>query len=306
MKSLIRYVLPIVMLSLVTWAAGPSNPPQADSSSALLYLGLFNGQGVDIFQSGHSGGPAGQLLDGLTNITGDVAVGPDRQVYVTTGGGWVVAYPHGGFVPVRRYQFPDQVQPTVTTGIAIGNDGTLYAALYHDGLVVAYPKGNTQKASLVIPVPLGNTAYAVAVDSQNNLYIAYGGTLFGEPGFIERCAAGSTQCTDLGVTLGSSGYHLALDSQGNVIACDQLAGQIDIFPPNGGQPRVISQGLVGCGSFALNHDGSQLFVANQPHDGNNQGISVFDYASGKFLKKITAGIPADDLLFGVALSPAAQ
>jgi len=191
--------------------------------------------------------------------------------------------------------------------MTVGSDGKLYAALYGDGTVVVYDKGSSRQASLTIPVPANNTAYAVAVDKQNNVYIEYGPAApFGSGGFIEKCAPGSTQCTDLGITLGAPGFHIAVDSKNNVIACDQLAGQIDVFPPGGTKPRVISQGLVGCLFFGLDPDESQLFVANQPHDGNNKGIAVMDYATGALKTTITTGIPPEDILGGVAVSRPAQ
>jgi DNA-binding beta-propeller fold protein YncE len=258
---------------------------------------------VNVYNVGQNNGPVEQIFDGLTNITGDVAVDQTQKVYVTTSAGWVLQYPRAGLVPELRYQFPDQHQPPLTGGTTVGNDGTLYAALFGDALVAEYEKGKPKKAVFTIPAPSGQDVYGVAVDSQSNVYIEYG--LPNQPGHIEKCPARSTQCTDLGVTLGAATPHLALDSQGNLIACDGAANQIDIFPPNGGKPRVISQGLVGCPFFALNKAETRLFVANTNGKGN-QGISVFDYASGNLLSTITQGIPASDFIFGVAVSPAGQ
>jgi len=62
---------------------------------------------------------------------------------------------------------------------------------------------------------------------------------------------------------------------------------------------------MGCPFFALNKAETRLFVANV-FNGNNQGISVFDYASGKLVNAITTGIPPSDMIEGVALDPAAQ
>jgi hypothetical protein len=271
-----------------------------------LYVGLFNGQAVNIYDAFGNGQPTTQLLDGLYNSTGGIAVGRDRKVYVSTSGGLVVVFPGGGFVPLQRYRFPDQFAPAFPTGIAVDSVGTLYAPLYFDGLVAVYPKGDTQKASLTIPVPSGNAAFAAAVDDQNNVYIEYGLNQHLSPGYIEKCPPNSTQCTNLGITLGAPGSNLVVDSQGNLIACDQLAAQIDVFAPGSTKPRVISQGLVGCGSFALNKAQNTLFVANQAEGGGPAVISVFDYASGNLVNTISGGIPSGDLIFGVALSPSLQ
>jgi len=211
-------------------------------------------------------------------------------------------------VPVFRYPLPGAPQPNIVIGTAVGSDGSFYAADWGDGLVFGYKKGKPVKPFITIPAPTGNTFYAVAVDNQNNLYIEYGPPCcFPETGHIEKCPAGSSQCTDLGITLGSVGFHLAFDSSGNLIACDNLAKQIDIFPPGGTQPRVISQGLVGCLYFALNQRENRLFVPNEGHfNPGNQGISVFDYAKGTLVNTITTGIAQSDLVEGVAVSPAAQ
>jgi hypothetical protein len=292
------------ILLCTAWAQPPADKPATPDTSTLLYVGLFNGQAVNVYDSA-TGSQKSRILDGVFNVTGGLAVDRARKVYVATGSGSVVAYERGELVPTRRFQFPDQGQPVTPQGIAVGKDGTFYAASYHDGAVFAY-KADVKQASLVIKMPSGQTAFAVALDAQNNLYIAYGGPLFGDPGHIEKCAPASADCTDLGITVGTSGTSLALDAKGNLITCDQLASTINVYPPGSTTPRVISQGLVGCPFFALNQTQDLLYVANQPHSGNNRGVSVFDYASGSPVKTISTGIPADDLIFGIALNPAAQ
>jgi DNA-binding beta-propeller fold protein YncE len=153
-------------------------------------------------------------------------------------------------------------------------------------------------------MPSGDTAFAVALDNDSNVYIEYGPPHYPSPGYIEKCPPNSSQCTDLGITLGAPGYNLVVDLQGNIIACDELAATIDVFPPNSNQPRIISQGLNGCPFFALDKQQKNLFVANQSHGGTTQGvISVFDYASGNLVNTISGGIPSGDLVMGVALSP---
>jgi len=300
---------PVVLLMLGTFiGAQAAGPVKSDltgaSNTSLLYVGLFNGQTVNVYRVPQNEGPIQQILDGVSNITGDLAVDKSQRLYATSNA--VMVYPRGGLVPALRYNFADQHQPPLVAGTAIGSDGTLYTAMYGDGLVAAYLRGTQQRASLTIPTPSGTTAWAVAVDAQDNVYIEYAAAPYPSTGHIEKCAPGSTQCTDLGITLNAAGNHLAVDLQGNLIACDQLAAKIEIFPPGSNQPRVISQGLVGCPNFALNASEDLLYVANQPHDGNNHGVSIFDYASGALVGSITAGIPSDDLIIGVALSPVAH
>lgn len=314
---------PAVMLAciLAVWSsasaqtkrAGASAPKPVSSSTAkanakkspktTLYVGLFNGQAVNIYDAFGNGQPTAQIFDGLGNTLGGLAVGHNHELYVSDAA-FVLAFPGGSLVPVTRYRFPDQNFPGIPDGIAVGTDGTLYAPLYNDGVVAVYPKGDTQLASLTIPVPSGNTAYAAALDSQNNLYIEYGAPTYPSPGYIEECAPNSTQCTDLGITLGAPGSNLVVDLQGNIIACDQLAATIDVFAPGSNKPRIISQGLSGCAFFALDKNQDSLFVTNQGQGGTTQPvISVFDYASGTLVNTISGGIPSGDYIFGVALSP---
>ncbi|MGH9641517.1 MAG: hypothetical protein ACRD3Q_03755 [Terriglobales bacterium] len=315
-----RYLwYPALMLAciLAAWTSAPAQPrrPTAKASAntrqnadkpatTTLYVGLFNAQLVSVYDAFGSGQPSAQLLDGMVNATGGIAVDGTKHVYVSIGGGNVMVYPGGSLVPVQRYRFPDQPSPSYPLGIAVGGDGTLYAPLNLAGVVAVYPKGDTKQASLTISMPSGDTAMAAAVDSQNNLYIEYGPPHYPSSGYIEKCPPNSSQCTDLGIVLGAPGYNLVVDSQGNIIACDELAAQIDVFPPGGTQPRVISQGLTCCPYFALDKKQDRLFVANQKHDGSNQGvISVFDYASGTLVNTISGGIPSGDFIEGVALSP---
>lgn len=310
---LARYtVLGLILgCGLAAWPADKPTVTQAPSTLGAfqIYVGFFNAQQVNVYKPGRSR-PGKVLLDGLTNITGGLAVDKLQNIYVTTGGGWVIMYPATGLVPMLRYQFPDKHQPTLTAGITVDSAGTLYASLYGAGGVVAeYTAGNPNQASFTLSPPPPYSALAVAVDSQNNLYVEYAlNGPFPQTAYIEKCLPQSDQCTDLGVQLGAGGWNLAVDSQGNVAACDELAGQVDVFPPGGGQPRVISQGLTGCGYFALDSSETYLVVGNESHSGGATAISIFNYATGAPVQNITAGVPQNDFINGLALgvSPTAQ
>lgn len=285
--------------------SGSSSRLAAKTKQTLLYVALYNAKAVNIYDASGNGQPMGQLLDGLGhggNATGPLAVDQHQKVYVSTTD-MVLGYPKGIPVPWMRYDFLDQPYPATPFGMAFGPDGTLYAPLVGQYILVAYAKANPKKASLTVSMPSGMTAYAAATDAQNNLYIEYGGVGKNLPGYIEKCLPNSNQCTDLGITLGAPGYSLAVDSQGNLIACDLAAAQIDVFPPGSTQPRVISQGLMSCPTFALNHAENTLFVANQSQVDGQSNVSVFDYASGNLLNTISGGIPSGELIVGVALSP---
>ena len=306
LSRLARYTVLVLAVSygLATWAADTrgSRPSPNATPSFKIYLGLFNAQQVNVYRPGHDG-PISRLVDGLDNITGGIAVDQAQNVYVTTGGGWVVMYPPTGLVPFLRYQFPDFHQPPLTAGITVDPAGTLYASLYGDnGIVAEYTAGNTTHADFTLSPPPPNSALAVGVDRQNNLYVEYAlNGPFPQTAHIEKCLPQSTQCTDLGISLGAGGFNLAIDSQGNVIACDELAAQIKVFPPGGGNPRIISQGLTGCGYFALDRTETFLVVGNEAFHGGATSISIFNYATGEPLQNITAGVPQNDFINGLAL-----
>ncbi|HEX8816652.1 MAG TPA: hypothetical protein VF753_14230 [Terriglobales bacterium] len=297
--SFVRCLLFILGCAIAT---SPLQAADDNANTSALYVGLFKAVTVNVYQGAKNEVPTVNLYDGLGATSGDIAVDHKGNVYVTTQGGWVIGFPGGNLVPGIRYEFQDQAQPPLTQGLAVDSDGTLYAALYNDAEVAEYTKNHPDKASFTIPVPTGQTAYAVAVDSQKNVYIEYG--LPNQPGHIEKCPPQSTQCTELNISLGGPAPHLALDPKGNLITCDSSTSQIDIFPAAGGKPRVISQGLIGCSYFALNQAGTQLFVDNQA--AGSGVISVFDYSTGKLINTISDGIPSNDIIYGVALSPAAQ
>lgn len=297
--------LAVVICSMAAWAGGPARHVSRSQGDSLLYVGLFSAQAVNVYDLAQNGAPIYQILDDVGNVTGDIVVDQSQNVYIATHPESVTVYPPGGLVPAFRYPFVDQHQPAFPTGMAVDSNGILYAALYGDGVVAEYR--GARKAKLVIQAPAGNTAWAVAVDAKKNVYFEYASVTYPAPAGIQKCPRGSTQCTDLGITLGAQADHLALDNQGNLIACDNSVPQIDIFPAGGGQPRVISQGLVGCTYFALDGTGTNLYVANESLSHSkpgNQGISVFDYASGTLLNTISNGIPGNDFISGVALSPA--
>ncbi len=306
LTRLARYAVLALTLAigLAAWPADSHSPAQAPNATVpfQIYVGLFNAQQVNVYKPGRSG-PGKILLDGLANITGGIAVDKLQNVYVTTGAGWVVMYPSYGVVPMQRYMFQDKHQPPLTAGITVDQAGTLYAALYGDGIVAEYLAGDPAHASFTVAPPPPYTPLAVAVDGQNNLYMEYALVgPFPQTAYIEKCPPQSNQCTDLGITLGAGGWNLAVDSQGNIVACDELAAKINVFPPNGGQPRVISEGLNGCGYFALDSSNTYLVVANESHNWGPTGISIFDYASGALMQNITAGVPQDDFISGLALA----
>ena len=155
----------------------------------MLYVGLFVNQEVNIYQEvGRNQQLAGQLVDGVGNVTGGLAVDAKARLYVADDSGSVVVFEPGALMPTGVYQFP--YQAPYPLGIAVGADYTLYAPLNLAGPLVAFPKGDRRKPELTINMPAGDVAFAAAVDAQNNLYIEYGPPKYPSPGFVEEMRAG--------------------------------------------------------------------------------------------------------------------
>ena len=281
-----------------------ARPAAADSSGELVYVGLYTSQAVNVYQGPSGFGLIGQLLDGVGNPSGGLAVDRFQKLYIATDNSFVDVFQRGSLVPSGTYPIGIATYPF---GIAIGQDETLYAPLNFVGKVVVYPKGERKNPSLVILTPQGTAPLAVALDSQNDLYIEYGPPgPFPQPAYIEKCAPGSSQCSDLGITLGDGGLNIAFDAQGDLVACDELAAQIDVFPPGATVPsRTLTQGIHGCDFFAFNRASTRLFVDNEAFGQSGGGVTVLNYATGAQVGAITAGIPSSDYIFGIAVSPSA-
>lgn len=280
------------------------HPADADSSGELVYVGLYTTQVVNVYQGPSGFGLLGQLLDGVGNPSGGLAVDKFQKLFIATDNAFVDVFERGSLVPSGSYPIGVATFPL---GIAIGQDESLYAPLNLVGRVVVYAKGERKSPSLTIFMPAGDDPLAVAVDAQNDVYIEYAPSgPFPQPAHIEKCPPGSSQCTDLGITLGDGGLNLALDGQGDLVACDELAAQIDVFPPGATVPsRTLTQGLHGCDFFAFNRARTRLFVDNEAFGQSGGGVTVLDYGSGAQVGSITAGIPPSDFIFGIAVSPSA-
>lgn len=279
-------------------------PAVADTSSQLIYVGLFINQAVNVYQGPSGFGLLGQLLDGVGNPSGGFAVDKYQKLYIATDNSFVDVFQRDSLVPSGTYPIGNATFPL---GIAVGQDETLYAPLNAAGRVVEYAKGDRKKPSLIIGAPPGTEPIAVALDAQNDLYIEYAAPgAFPQPAHIEECPPGSTQCTDLGITLGAGGLNIAIDGQGDLVACDEFAAQVDVFPPGATTPsRTLTQGIHGCDFFAFDRPQKRLFVDNEAFGATGGGVTVFNYGTGAQVGSITTGIPSNDYIFGIAVSPSA-
>jgi DNA-binding beta-propeller fold protein YncE len=191
--------------------------------------------------------------------------------------------------------------------VAVGVTGS------QQGYVAIYPSGATEPTSTLTDPARGFSPVSVALDSQNNVFVAYDTSLNTPPGHIAEFKAGSTKAIDLGIKTPKKlgvGW-MAIDSNGNTIVPD--ASNIRIYPAGSNKSSLDfgkSKKNAPTG-VALNKAGDRLYVAE---NGNGQGelvnaVKVYSYPGGKVVNTITNGLPAGnpgDALLDVAVDPRSQ
>lgn len=299
--------------------AAPALRTDGIGSSKFVYVADAQGF-LQILNS--AGQNVGQIADGIFSGSFALAVDPAGSLYVGNfSGAEVVVYnpklpqlPAGFYRdPVTRGSFP--------VGIAIHKD-LLYVALnenashgpgaiYEYKITSEYPQGGNGPVRVISP-PANTEPAAVAVDARGNVYAEWRRLgAFPQPGYFYKYRPHSTKGTYLGISVGDPGYGLAVDSGGNLIACDNEAAQIDVFTRTKRgkyrkKPRAINQGLKDCVAFALSADEKTLFVTDQPLVFGTYSppadVKVYRYATGTLLKTFSQGIEqSHPILWGIAV-----
>jgi sugar lactone lactonase YvrE len=208
----------------------------------------------------------------------------------------VTVYPPGSMTPSKTYARGFKKRLTNPLTVAVGADGTMYLVNYtltgQGSELLEYPPG---KMSATVSIPLNGGGEGLALDTSNNLYVSYNGSAGGR---ILKFAPGSKTGQDLGISLGFAGC-IALDKNLNLLACDQTAPAVDVFPPGATKPsKVITQGFASPYAIAFGRYFQRLYLAdNAGHD-----VSVYSYPDGALIGQIHRTFTA----YGVAVSPAAH
>lgn len=265
---------------------------------------------VDIYPLNAGGDPApiGQIRSGLQTPTG-MALDFSHKLYVANNTDnayagyakgvpeFVTVFARGGDSPESTY-WQDLRNPT---DVVIGSDGTVYVAGVGDGYITEYPAGSILPSQHFRP-PSGN-AIAVALDAQNNLYVACT-----TANAVFEFQPDSTQGTNLGLVLGGEPHGMAIDRHGNLLvavsAAPNSGSAVDIFAPGTTEPAAQFGGVFQPFMIDLDKTEQHLYVADIG-SGNHDG-AVFEYAypSGKLVGKYTQG--AASAAYGIALNPAAK
>jgi sugar lactone lactonase YvrE len=265
----------------------------------LLYASDSTNDVIDVYdEAGKHQTPLYQITQSGSLMLRPFGVGTDANgdLYVTT------TYTLG--VPIYA--------PGATSRYAVLNDGTGYP----DDVVVDRQKnayvanmdllggsgdvtvflGSTEEPSYYIRDPSFKYLYGVALDnSEKSLYVSFYDAN-GRSRVSEFPVAGGSG-TDLGLQRGSY-FGIAVDGQGNLVAANFYASEIDVFPPgahkpsrrfgHGGRPWYI----------AFNHAKNRLFVADYSQ---RDQIDEYTYPEGALINTIYGD--AGGNFVGVATGP---
>jgi NHL repeat len=251
--------------------------------------------------------PIGQLTG--FDIAAGLAVDKAGNLYVAdTVDEQVQVFQRGSTSPFERlnahgYAYGEAVDDSGNVYVAVGVTGS------QQGFVAIYPPGATEPTSMLTDPSRGFSPVSVALDSQNDVFVAYDSALNTGPGNIDEFKAGSTKPTHLGIKTPKKlgvGW-MAIDQGGNLIVPD--GSKVHVYPQGSKEPSLTFGGSKKNAptSVALNHAGSLVYVAEngatQPHV---NAVRVYTYPGAKLVETISQGLTAGnpiDALLGVAVDP---
>lgn len=270
-----------------------SNVLQRETADGLLFVANGRSSIVDVYDKEAPNALLGQITDGISGPNGMVVDAAGDLFVANVDNQTVTEYPPGSTKPSKTYTNGFNQRLTNPLNVTVGSDGTLYLVNYigNGSQVLEYPNGSLNPS---LAIPINGGAEGLALDTSNNLYVSYNGQVSGR---ILKFAPGSTVGTDLGISLGFAGG-LTFDGNANLVACDQTAPAIDIFPPGATNPsRVIKQGFTDPYHIAFGQHFHRLYVADSAAD----NLLIYSYPAGTISGKIHRKFTA----YGVAVNPAA-
>jgi len=208
-------------------------------------------------------GPDGDTLDNNVNLYVANYAGIDIQQY---------AKPWSS--PVNVYTYSAGMADPVD--VVVDSSRNVYEADYNlggSGFVNEYAQQTNTVMNTCSP---GGAVEGVAVDSAGDVFVAYNASTGG--GKIAEYVGGLSGCNEtvLGVSLVFAGG-MAIDRNGNLIVCDQLAPAVDVIDP----PYTSISGTLGSGytdpfHVTINKRNNKVLVA----DVGAANVQVLDYPSG--------------------------
>jgi hypothetical protein len=268
--------------------------PARVSSTGTDFVSDFENEQVVLYPAGQSNPTPIGTISTAPASPYQLAVDKHGTLYVQTNSNTILEYPPGATSPsVTLVEPPEKMYGTGVT-VAVGDDGTVYAADLYGGDVFEFPKGATRPQTTI---PLSGS-FGLAVDKKNTLFISSNPGDTGGSGLVWYLPSGSTQYKSTNIKIQEIGG-LAV-SKSHLLVGDQGAQTITVYNEKSYKlERTISVAPNYPYQFALDHTGTDLYVAG-PTGG---GIVIYDFASGTQIGTITQGLGS--ATEGVAVSPPA-
>jgi hypothetical protein len=266
--------------------------PAAKSCKQQLFVSSYRLNYVSIYcvtGKRQNQAPIGEITDGINGPEGAITDSKGNLYVTNTGANSVTEYAAGTTSPSFTYS----QGLSSPAGVAVDAKQNVYVSNLGSGAVTVFAQGvNTPSAQLTgIPFPID-----VALDAKGNLYVTSYTTSFSN-GIILEYAAGSTQGTNLGMTVGGPGG-IALDKSGDIVTADQRLPGVLVFPPGKTvASKTFAQTMNDPISVRFNRAESRVFVG----DSIENDVNVYSYPAGTLVDTITDGVDGPE---GVALYPA--
>ncbi|MFY9666121.1 MAG: hypothetical protein WAL67_10315 [Candidatus Cybelea sp.] len=338
-RSLAGNLLPALLCLLVSAGcsanyATPTQPvtPSVGGSSTgmsiskgekLVYVadtGLNSPYGeVLIYEQGHLGAaPVGTITDGLDSPN-QLFVDQAGTLYVSNGGGFITEYPFGSSQPSTTLSFPGGFMPS---SLSVDSKGNVYSGAdilrslgggkyswYWN--IFGFKRGETQPS---LQIKSLRNPFGLANDRLGNLYVSWGATRergHGAHLHVSECPPMSGACVDLSLHTPAyaSGGALQLDLKGDLDVGEQdhgVAGWIGIYQPGSVKPnRSIFSHRCYAWTFALDAQNDRLYCTYKNLQGVGLGlVSVFDYGTGKYIRRFGYKYIYNEFVSGVGVYPA--
>jgi sugar lactone lactonase YvrE len=280
----------------------------AAKTTPLLYVSDGEDNLVFIYPANaRNPAPIGQLTG--FDIAAGLAVDKAGNLYVAdVVNEQVQVFQRGSTSPFERlnahgYAYGEAVDDAGNVYVAVGVTGS------QQGFVAIYPPGATEPASMLSDPSRGFSPVSVALDSKNDVFVAYDSALNTGPGSVDEFKAGSTKPTHLGIKTPKKlgvGW-IAIDQGGDLIVPD--GSKVHVYPQGSKEPSLTFGGSKKTAptSVALNQAGSLLYVAESgPNPPLINAVRVYTYPGAKLVETISQGLTAGnpiDALIGVAVDP---
>lgn len=262
---------------------------QEAKTHGLIYVSYISA--IEIYSKTGGSQPIGQITNGVGfagNIWADAAGG----IYAADEYCWC------GYASVIQQYAPGATSPAFTYydgllspgAVAVGPDGTIYAADFGGENIVAYAPG--QQRYLRMFYPTHGSPQGITIGPKGEVVVVYRDPLQWTSFGVAEFAPGSSVSQKLPAIVTSPQGGIAFDPSGNLLVTNSGTG-IDIFKPGASKPFRTFTGFSDAYTFAFDPDGRHLYVA----DLGNRVVDVLAYPAGNIVRRI-GGFAANT--FGVA------